>query len=299
MRVIIKPTLSSVWLVFGVTALLLAGCSILHNTPGSEHNLPSITENSTGETHPGKVIWHDLLTSDLACAKNFYGKLFDWSFETFSPRYVEIRHNGHKIGGLLQLAENNERKPAAQWLISLSTTNMTDTLRQIKKNGGQCINGPQSWGARGTIALLVDPQKAHFLALCTLGNDPEDTFPQTGDWLWNEVWTLHPEQEVDFYRKLFPYPNMHGNNDYIVLLNEDRWRIGIRKIKNKAYAGRWVPAIRVNDPFSMVKKVEMLGGKVLTPPDLKQRHGNAALVADPNGALFILQYWDFTKSSRR
>ena len=29
---------------------------------------------------PGRIVWFDISTSDLAASKKFYGKLFEWTF---------------------------------------------------------------------------------------------------------------------------------------------------------------------------------------------------------------------------
>lgn len=65
--------------VIGVTAmLLLSGCAAMQSTPPESETLElvPITSEPTGQHHPGCIVWHDLLTNDLAAAKQFYGGLF-------------------------------------------------------------------------------------------------------------------------------------------------------------------------------------------------------------------------------
>jgi predicted enzyme related to lactoylglutathione lyase len=69
--------------------------------------------------------------------------------------------------------------------------------------------------------------------------------------------------------------------------------MGIRKIKQKEFAGRWMPVVRVEDPAALLGKVEALGGRVWTHPEPGQ---NTALVSDSAGAFLILQQWDFPES---
>ena len=42
--------------------------------------LPPLVQPASTEHHPGKVIWADLVTPDIAGAKHFYGELFGWTF---------------------------------------------------------------------------------------------------------------------------------------------------------------------------------------------------------------------------
>ena len=54
--------------------------------------LPAIVEPATDEHHVGKVIFVELVTPDLAAAKQFYGGLFGWTFrdmETGGTAYAE------------------------------------------------------------------------------------------------------------------------------------------------------------------------------------------------------------------
>ena len=49
---------------------------------------------------PGRVAWFDITTTDLAKSKEFYGKLFDWTFNPVqgTNQAVEIVSGGSAIG---------------------------------------------------------------------------------------------------------------------------------------------------------------------------------------------------------
>ena len=49
---------------------------------------------------PGRVAWFDISTKDVARAKEFYGKLFDWTFTAVAgtDQAVEINSRGTAIG---------------------------------------------------------------------------------------------------------------------------------------------------------------------------------------------------------
>ena len=42
--------------------------------------LPAVTSPATEYVRPGKFVWYDLATPDLASAKRLYGQLLGWSF---------------------------------------------------------------------------------------------------------------------------------------------------------------------------------------------------------------------------
>ena len=56
------------YFVFIIGFLLLTGCSKLDLTP--------VASPPTGVYHQGKFVWYDLLTTDVATAKKFYGELY-------------------------------------------------------------------------------------------------------------------------------------------------------------------------------------------------------------------------------
>src|ERR1700733_11155929 len=43
--------------------------------------LPPLVQPASSETHPGKMIWADLVTPNLKQAEQFYGGLFRWTFQ--------------------------------------------------------------------------------------------------------------------------------------------------------------------------------------------------------------------------
>src|ERR1700749_2567122 len=64
-----------------VVALLWAiGACGVHAAETVQFELPPLNQPPTKEHHPGKIIWADLVTTDLEADKRFYGALFGWTF---------------------------------------------------------------------------------------------------------------------------------------------------------------------------------------------------------------------------
>jgi hypothetical protein len=62
--------------------------------------LPPIVDPATQEHHPGKVIFVELVTPDLAAAEHFYGALFGWTFSDIqagSTKYAEAFLDGRPM----------------------------------------------------------------------------------------------------------------------------------------------------------------------------------------------------------
>jgi predicted enzyme related to lactoylglutathione lyase len=139
--------------------------------------------------------------------------------------------------------------------------------------------------------LIEDPQGAHLVLLHAKGGDPGDAEPAIGEWLWNETWSVFPDKTADFYRSLGRYSSTLRGNGYVVLINEGKWRAGVRRVDQDAFGGRWIPVVRVEDPVPLLEKVKELGGLVLVRPE--ENHNRTALISDNTGALLMLQQWTF------
>lgn len=280
-------------------SLLLAGCAGMGGAGknGGEYSLPPITSSPTGESRPGAFVWHDLLTPDAGASRKFYAGLFGWTFRE-NGAYSEIYLGDQKIGGLLPIKPGEGRPVPAQWLASVSVTDVDKAAKQATDADGRVINGPMDLGARGRGVLIAGSSGGHLLLLQSRDGDPADNPPEVNGWLWNELWTLDLEPAVNFYTGLLGYQHKSVQDNYVILSRDGQWQAGIHRIQDKAFAGRWVPVIRVADPQSLLDSVKSLGGTVWVRPGESKARPDAALIADNQGALVILQRWSADTKSR-
>ena len=93
-----RCTIGIRWL--GVLTVLLA-----LNAQAGDRYWPPIVDPPTGKHTPGRFVWGDLVTSDVATAAEFYGEVFGWTFETYGgdddrDTYTLALADGLPIGGL-------------------------------------------------------------------------------------------------------------------------------------------------------------------------------------------------------
>ncbi len=279
--------------------LLLCGCAGLkmNGKSGEAPELIPITPEPTGRYHPGKFVWHDLLTPDAAASRTFYSGLFGWSFREHG-NYTEILNSGHRIGGIFEAKPKDGKQAVSQWIASISVPDVAQAISFVESQGGAIIHPPVDMPLRGRGALIRDPRGGHLVVLHAKGGDPPDREPAIGDWLWNENWSTTLDQAAAFYRKLGGYETVVHGDGYSVLINEGRWRAGIRRISDEKYNGCWVPVVRVEDPQTLLKQVENLGGVVWVRPGENPRNKDTALIRDNTGALLILQKWSFPEDGQ-
>ena len=273
--------------------LLAAGCANINgpSAPPGER-LPPVSTEASGTWLPGKFVWHDLVTPDAAASREFYGKLFGWTFEPHE-RYTEIFHHGRRIGGMVELPVNRERPAAAEWLASMSVTDVDRAAELVTSRGGTILSGPADMPDRGRGVLIRDPQGGHLVLLHSRVGDPPDRRPDLNEWLWNEYWTRDLADTVAWYRPLGEYDATLPGKKYVILIREGRWRAGIRDVGDSDFHGRGVPVVRVGDPAALIDKAEQLGGTIWVRPGEHENNPDVALISDNAGALLMLQRWTF------
>jgi len=265
---------------------------------GVEMAQTAVTENPSGETYPGKFIWHDLMTPDLKSAGKFYEQLFGWQIK-YEGRYAEVRNGGKLIAGILQVDPADDKDQQAVWLPSVSVADVDAAASLVEAGGGTILKGPLDMDKRGRAVLISDPQRADIVLLSAKGGDPSDENsgdpddPQAaiGDWMWDEIWTHDPDATEDFYASVLGYDAMLSVDEYDVFLHKGKWRAGIRHLQDDKDHMAWVPVVRVADPEAIAAQVKDLGGIVWIAPGEEPSDGDNALIADPTGALFLIQRW--------
>jgi predicted enzyme related to lactoylglutathione lyase len=269
-------------------ALLLTGCAQSDKSAKEQvdetvqFSLTPVTLKPTRQYHPGKIVWHDLLTRDSLAAREFYGKLFGWTFEQHD-RYVMILNDTTPIGGILEVPD-----VAPVWLASMSVDDVDKAAAYTQAHGGKVLTGPLDMKQRGRGVLINDPYGATLVLLHAEGGDPDDVEPPFNSWLWNELWSTNPEGSLAFYEALGSYDATLKEESYQILINQDRWRAGLRTVEKN---DKWVPIVRVEDLEAVTAKVTELGGTVWIAPGKIEGDEDTALISDPAGALLMIQRW--------
>ena len=296
------PRSIALWMTNFVLLLALAltgGCAQFNRPTdgGVELAQSPITDNPSGKSYPGRIVWHDLLTSELRGAGTFYEELFGWQIE-YREHSAIARNNGARIAGILELPQKDEASRAV-WIPSVSVENVDTTVELVKAKGGKVIKGPVDMDKRGRAALVRDFQGADLVLLTARGGDPVQTEPQVGDWLWNEIWTDNPSGTESYYSAVLGYDEVAPvKDDYSVFIRDDQWIAGMRHLGETIEERVWVPVVRVADPESVTIRVESLGGEVLIAPDQAPNKGNTALISDPTGAILLIQRWPMHTSDK-
>lgn len=113
---------------------------------------------------PGAFCWIELGTSSQEAAKDFYGKLFGWSFldNEMGPRmtYTEWILGDAPIGGMMAMPSGAQTPP--HWLPYFAVADCDAAASKAAALGAKTYVPPTDIPGTGRFAVLADPQGATF-----------------------------------------------------------------------------------------------------------------------------------------
>jgi len=247
---------------------------------------------------PGRFVWRDLMTKDVAAAKQFYGALFGWQFEDTKRGerpYVLARAAGAPVAGMVDVSAMPDAAP--QWLSFMSVADVDTTLATVKTDGGKVLVEPRELPL-ARVAVIEDPQGAP-LGLAQVKREVADPAkPSTNHFFWQEYLARDEVKALAFYKHLVGYESTVSESRLGVeyhLLKTTRGRAGLFKLPATAsnVEPNWLPYVLVDDPAALAARVTTLGGRILVPAAPERRNGSLVVIADPGGAAVALQKYPF------
>lgn len=282
--------------------VMLLACAACSAALAAPFKLPPIGGSGPAEHHPGKIIWADLLTPDLAAAERFYGGLFGWTYQTIHTGhsdYAVALLDGRPVAGLLQKPppSGEQRQPA--WLTFIAVRDVDAAARVALSHGAKSVSEPRSYPGRGRQAVFADPEGAVFSVLASSSGDPPDVLAAPGEWIWSSLLVHDPAQTATFYKAVFGYDVFDLPKDdeavHVILSSDDYARASVNELPSSGHRrAHWLNFIRVMNADESSAKAISLGGRVLVEPYEDRHGGKIAVIADPAGAPVGLMEWSDT-----
>lgn len=246
----------------------------------------------------GAPCWIDLMSSDVARAREFYAQLLGWTAsepdEAFDGYFMFFKDGIPVAGGG---AVMSDEAPADIWSIYLATDNAEKTVETASAKGGQVVAPPMVVGDLGTMAVMADNTGA------VIGTWQPSTFHGMGIYgepgtpAWFELFTRDHAAAVDFYRSVFGWETstLHDTDEfrYTTSNRGDEQLAGI--MDASAFLPEGVPAhwsvyFAVADADAATARITELGGAIERPAE-DTPYGRMASASDPMGARFkIIQF---------
>lgn len=254
---------------------------------------PPIVDPATNQYTPGRWVWGDLVTSDVATAADFYGKVFGWTYETYGgaddrDTYTLVLADGLPIGGMVfDQRALKDKVPSARWIALVSVPDVRAAAAAVEAQGGKVIVAPRALGERGETAVFQDPEGVPFGAVRSKHGDPADFTGDLNEWAWLDLWTDDVARATRFYQAVVGYEVHPVQFDTLRsgahLVSGSYARAGVMQKHDPRVSSIWLPYVRVADVKVTADKARAAGGKVLREP-VSLGRAVVAVIADPTGA---------------
>jgi predicted enzyme related to lactoylglutathione lyase len=249
------------------------------------------------EITPGAPCWIDLMTSDIAKARRFYGELFGWEYETGDEEkyggYTTARKNGKTVAGLMQKDEDQAGMPDV-WSTYLRSDDAEATAAAVTANGGQVYMPPMDVPEQGHMAIFGDASGAAIGIWQPREMRGFELVAEPGAAAWHELHTKDYDAAVKFYQDVFAWETdvMSDTPEfrYTTLGAGDSAKAGILDASGYLPAevpSSWHTYFAVESTDGSVEKAVAMGATVIDPAE-DTPYGRLATLTDPTGAMFKL-----------
>jgi hypothetical protein len=249
----------------------------------------------------GDFIWYELTTSDAEAAKDFYGAVIGWTWETSEGQpdmpYHLFSAGKTQVGGMMELTDEMEQGGARPcWLGYIGVDDVDKSAEAIEAAGGAVHIPPTDIPDVGRFAMVADPQGAFFYIMRGGSDEESHSFAATeardGHCAWNELMTSDRAAAMKFYTTQFGWEkdgemDMGPMGAYEMLRHD--FMIGAMMSKpDEVPMSMWTYYFRVPDIDAATQTVRDKGGQVTLEPDEIPGGEFQMNGIDPQGAPFAL-----------
>jgi predicted enzyme related to lactoylglutathione lyase len=245
----------------------------------------------------GAFAWYELLTTEVAAAQQFYGRVVGWQAQDASTAafpYTVFSAGSTEVGGLMQLPLDAVRTGAMpRWFGYIAVDDVDDRVERLKRRGGSVFLVPTDTNI-GRICIVTDPQTAIFGMVGGLRRGADTAEPvEPGHVAWHELFAADGNKAFAFYSELFGWQPAARENDrlesYQLISTGGRTIGGMFTKLPRAPAPFWLYYFEVPDIAVAVARVREGGGRVVQGPMELLGGSWIARCIDPQGAMFSLQ----------
>ncbi|MBT8224898.1 MAG: VOC family protein [Dactylosporangium sp.] len=242
----------------------------------------------------GEPCWADIMARDPEAARDFYQKVFGWTYQIGGPEsggYALCLADGKPVAGLMPWQSQMGDIPP-HWALYLSTAQTDETAQAITASGGRIMVEPMDVPGSGRMAFGADPAGAAFGVWQPEGHLGFASTGGLGAFAWAELNTRESAAADRFYHGLFGYEQRQigqGDFDYTV------WSLAGKEICGRMLMPpemgdvppHWMIYFGVDDTDAAIVRVTEAGGALRYPPH-DSPYGRLAGVSDPEGAAFCI-----------
>ena len=256
----------------------------------------------------GAFIWYELMTDDVAAARDFYRAVVGWEIEvegqpvpTGTTYRMIGRSDGGQAGGVLEITADMRAGGAETvWLGYIHHPDVDAAVEQVRQAGGAVHMPAMDMPGVGRMAMVADAQGAVFYIMRPIppADDPaakSDVFDyeKAQHMRWNELQTSDPKAAISLYTDLFGWRQegampMGDLGDYSFVQHGDGMIGAIMPLMPDMDRSSWQFYAGVDDIDRAARAVSDGGGTL--DGEIQQIPGGEYSVhcIDPQGAAFGL-----------
>jgi predicted enzyme related to lactoylglutathione lyase len=242
----------------------------------------------------GAFNWAQVNSTDAETSKSFYMDMFGWGKveipmgDDFS--YTMFQHQGEYVAAhASMMPEMQAAGMPSHWTNFVTVDDVDALIDVVKANGGTIIFGPVDVMDNGRLLGLQDPTGAQLFLWQPQNHIGAGIVNTVGAMCWNELLTRDAETAKTFYSKLLGWEYC-GDEHYIHIRNRGRNNGGMMKMDENfgEMPPMWMVYFHVEDIDAAMKRVEELGGRVVTQKMEAPDTGWFTVIEDPTDAVFYI-----------
>jgi uncharacterized protein len=246
----------------------------------------------------GRIVWYELLTTDMAAAEQFYTAVVGWTTSAFDqapePYHMFQRGtDGVPVAGVMTIPSGMNFPP--HWGMYVAVDKLEDAVAHIKRLGGSELSPIIDVPTVGRMQTMLDAQHAAFSVYEASTPHQPDAARQVGDVSWHELMTTDAAAALKFYAALFGWQQSTamemGPMGTYYIFKGGSYDLGGMMNKPPEMANvppHWGIYFRVPDVDAGAERVKSHGGQVVNGPMDVPGGSRVVNCVDPQGAYFSL-----------
>jgi uncharacterized protein len=241
--------------------------------------------------HPtGTFCFAELHTSDPEAARRFYGAVFGWSaVDAAGPSGAAslFQVDGQDVAGALRSDGSN------RWVPYVSVDSVDRTTARALELRASLITAPLDMAGSARTSVIQDPAGGVVGFWEARGHNGAAMLDDPGSMWWAELVTRDVPSAKTFYSQLLrwhPVDTLKYGIRYSVFKLGDDPVAGLLPIGADwgPVSPYWQVLFAVDNCDAAVERARSAGGKLVFGPNDVPNAGRAAIVADPNRAVFTV-----------
>ena len=244
--------------------------------------------------------WFELATIGTADALRFYQALFGWTAERVPMGgdmgdYLMLQQSEASVGAMFELtpATGLGHIPP-NWSGYVLVQDVDASTKRAEKLGATVMKPPFDVMEMGRMSILSDPTGAMINLWQAKGGGAQASidYRAPGRVCWCEQQSRDVDAATRFYAELFGWRVQRKGGDYAQFFSGEAPLGGFFDLTKQPQLSHvpacWVLYFATDDVDASAQRVKTLGGQIHMPAMDMEGVGRMAVVADPQGAAFVL-----------